>query len=180
MNLPLLLLLFSFASQDTISNDDKFEQHISSAYHYHSNVMIRNYDGTSSSIYKSGSTITIFNSDGTQMSITYNGNKFSTIIAMDGKSRTVHHSGFSSTINNHYDATQIFVNHTGVTSTCTLPDATHTINHTFGFSKEWRKKSSVDVLIHMNWLMKKKMNEAIAAEEKELKKKQYLETELQH
>ncbi len=168
--LSLIGSLFSFnpasqASTDPVVNDD-FQQHITSALHYDNNIVLRNFDGTNSTIYIYKTSATLRNSDGTQCSIYFFGGNSLNLIALDGSSRTVYHHGASSTITDPRDGSQIFVNHSRTTSTCSQPDARHTINHTLNIglqkSSSRRTPKGINVLIHHNWLMKKEIAKAVA------------------
>lgn len=167
MKLSLLSLLLSFstlcfsynpsiqATNDSY-NLDNFRQDLSTAIHHENNIVLRNFDGTNSSIYINYNFATLNNADGTQSTIYFDRLNSINLIALDGTRRTVTQHGSSSTVINEIDATQIFVNHSRTTSTCSQEDARHTINHNLGLVKRGpRTKRAIDVLIHMNWLMRK-------------------------
>ena len=160
MNIQAIFLLLSFFTAENFSQLSKSNQAFSNAYHYGSNISIRNFDDTRSTIDRSGNSATLFNSDGTHSTIYFFG-RSSTIIGIDGTSSWISHNGRSSTITRS-DGTQFFVNHMNSTSSIWTAQGTHTITHTFGKMEERCRKDRMDVLIHMNWLIKKEIAEATA------------------
>lgn len=158
MKTHLILLLLSLAISEGFSQVNNSNQPLSSVYHYGYNISLRNYDGTRSVINGRLSSATLLNSDGTQSVLNFNGNT-ATLNAIDGTISSVFFNRLSSTVHNA-DGTRITINHRRNTSTCSTEYGTHTIMHTFGSVEEWCNTNVVDVLVHMNWVMQMRAEEA--------------------
>lgn len=155
-----LTLAFAASSSSNPVNDNGHD--LSSTYHYGTNVSVKNFDGTRSTIDVNWSSATLFNPDGTQSIIEFRG-KSSNLIEIDGSiSQVISNGSFSTII--RADGTQMVINHMPSTSSCYLGNEKHTIMHTFGAVKEIKRKKRIDILLHCNWFMKKKVAKAIEEE----------------
>ncbi len=151
MKFPLFFLLLFVVVVDGFAQKNENSQAYSNVHHFGSNISIKNFDGTNSSVLVNGNSATLFNADGTQSTIEFSGDLF-TLIAADGTSSSVNHNNFSSTIFNS-DGSRLFVNHMQGTSSCSTPNGKHRITHTFGKVREMCYKNVIDVLIHRNWVL---------------------------
>jgi len=161
MKTLVFFLLLPFTTSESFAQANKSNRATTSVSHFRNNISVKNFDGTHATIYVNGSTATLVNSDGTQSTIDFCENS-STLIAIDGTSSSVFHNGLSSTISSS-DGTQFIVNHMRNTSLCSTKSGKHTINHNFGHLRERRYKNEIDVLIHRNWLIQKKIVDATEA-----------------
>lgn len=161
MKIQLVLLLLCFSVTDSFSQANQNERVLTNVHHYRSNISVKNFDGTRSSIDMNGNSATLTNSDGIQSTIDFNKNS-STLIASDGTIIMVSHNSSSSTVNMP-DGSQFFVNHMHSTSSCSTVHGKHTIMHFFGDVGERRFKNKIDVLIHVNWLIQNEIIEATIA-----------------
>ena len=159
MRIISLLLLLSFAITNSVAKDKKKDKAYSNVHHYRSNISVNNFDGSSSSIFINGNTATLSNADGTQSTIEIFGNS-STVICIDGTRSTIMYNGMSTTVFNS-DGSQFTINHMLNRSTCSAPYGKHTIRHIFGDANERRHKKVIDVLVHTNWYVRKKVAEAM-------------------
>ena len=149
----------SFVAFESFCQVNKINQAFTNVYHpYKNHILVSNSDGTNSTIYVNGGSATLVNSDGTQSTIDLNKN-FSTLIAVDGTRPLVYHNGLSSVIIKS-DGTQIVVSHMASSSSCSSENENNTITHSYGHTRRRRSTAGIDVLIHLNWLMKNKANEA--------------------
>ncbi|WP_420318955.1 hypothetical protein [Ekhidna sp.] len=155
MKIHLFLFLLTFAVTESFSQANNNDQGLTNVYHYRNNIFLRNYDGTRSRIDVNWNSATLYNPDGTQSVIELCGST-ATLITIDGNVLSVIYSGLSSSVHD-VDGTIIMINHRRKSSICSTAYGNHTIMHTFGSTEEWPYKNLIDVLIHMNWYMQKKI-----------------------
>ncbi len=159
MKFRFLLLVLSFVSTEMYAQIKQSTRDFTSVHHYRNNISLRNFDGTHSSIYYSGNSATLVNSNGLRSTIDSFGD-YSILFSIDGSTSTIFHNGFSSTVHNT-DGTQIIINHRRNSSFCTTLDDKHTLIHNFGLLDEScndRKKNIIDILVHVNWAIQKKLD----------------------
>ena len=160
MKIQLFLLLLCLLATEGFAQAKKSKQSVSSVYHYGSNISVRNFDGTRSTIDMNGNSATLFNSDGSLSTIELCGN-FSTLITVDGIILTLSLNGFSTTVTMP-DGTQFFISHMNSTSTCSTAEGKHAIMHTISKTGERGHQKKIDLLLHMNWLVRKKAEAEMA------------------
>jgi len=157
MQIQVLFLLFSFLTSGDSFLENKTDKVYTNVYHYNNNVVLKNFDGTTSTIQLYGNSASLINADGTQSTIIYGVNS-STLISSDGTSSLISHSGSTSSVAIP-DGTRININHMQRSSTCTTDEGKHRIMHTFTRfidSCNSSTKEKIDVLIHVNWIMQTK------------------------
>jgi len=159
MKPQLLFLLLTISISDGFSQQNKNDQFFTTVYYYQNSITVLNFDGTSSRICLNGNTATVFNSDGTQSTIQKCGN-ISNLIAIDGTSSSVIHNGKLTSTTFNSDGSKLFINHMRDSSTCLTPRGRHIITHNFVNLRRSRSKNKIDVLIHKNWLLQKKIADA--------------------
>jgi len=155
MKIQAFFLMTLFALSTSFSLVDSSDNAFSRAYHNRNNISLVNFDGTRSKIYVNANSATLSNSDGTTSTIEFLGNS-SNLVAIDGTHSTVFFNGLTSTVMDA-DGSQFVVNHRTNRSSCTTEYGTHMVTHNFGNHNERRYKKIVDVLIHKNWLKRKKI-----------------------
>jgi len=160
MKIQALLLILLFAVSDSFSQENDQNQSLTRVHHYKNNISIVYADGTRATIYLNGNSADLVNTDGTQSTINLSKNS-STLTAMDGTHSTIFFNGSSSAVTNA-DGTHLTINHMQRTSSCWTEDGKQVITHTFGNLCEMKNKKVVDVLIHTNWFVQKRLAERIA------------------
>ena len=155
----LIVLLFTFlnlvgasAQKASVQGDFTYVDHCKN------NVMIRNFDNSRSNIFIYGSTAILTNADGTTSTLNFWGIR-SNLILSDGSKALIMHNGNTSLITLE-NGEQYAVNHVlDFSSNMKMDGVKHTVTHNFIGRSKGSRKTVIDILAHMNWVVKKKQQE---------------------